>query len=94
MDEVILKALAKRPEDRFPSARAFADALSDAMRPRPRWVSTEPIDRSVAPLASPFAPKPPPPNPRWSDTEPLPTLRKEALAAALPPPDPTEPEER
>ena len=55
LQEVILKALANRPEDRFPSARAFAEALTQAMRPRPRWESTEPLrPRSEAEL-SPYA---------------------------------------
>jgi DNA replication protein DnaC len=43
IEDVILKALAKRPEDRFRNACAFADTLTQAMRPRPRWVNTEPL---------------------------------------------------
>jgi eukaryotic-like serine/threonine-protein kinase len=81
LEETILKALAKRPEDRFPDARAFADALSLAMRPRPRWVSTEPLPRGSRASPSPFAKRPPSPEkPRWIKTEPLAPIRPAAQA--------------
>jgi eukaryotic-like serine/threonine-protein kinase len=35
VDAVLLRGLAKRPEDRWPTAAAFADAVAAAVRPRP-----------------------------------------------------------
>ncbi len=35
VEEVILKALAKKPEDRFPSVQAFAEALEEASKAPP-----------------------------------------------------------
>jgi serine/threonine protein kinase len=43
LDEVIARAMAKRPEDRFADAQSFASALDQARSPRPRWVRTEPM---------------------------------------------------
>jgi serine/threonine protein kinase len=43
LDEAIARAMAKRPEDRFISALAFASALDHVLRPRPRWARTEPM---------------------------------------------------
>ena len=47
LDRVVLKALAKRPEDRFASAAAFSAALRESLAPRaasPRWDVTEPMN--------------------------------------------------
>ena len=33
LDEVVLRGLAKRPDERFPTARAFADAIEQTQRP-------------------------------------------------------------
>jgi serine/threonine-protein kinase len=47
LDRVVLKALAKRPEDRFTSAAAFSAALRESLAPKaasPRWDVTEPLD--------------------------------------------------
>jgi eukaryotic-like serine/threonine-protein kinase len=43
LDEVIARAMAKRPEDRFTDAASFAAALDQARSPRPRWARTEPM---------------------------------------------------
>jgi eukaryotic-like serine/threonine-protein kinase len=59
LDEALLRALQKRPGDRFQSAAAFADALA-VLRPRPRWPRTEPM--------SPVTPAPPE---SWPRTEPM-----------------------
>jgi serine/threonine-protein kinase len=88
IDEVILKALAKRPEHRFPSAHAFAEALWLALLPRPRWVSTEPLDQNAMAAARAMGP-PPAPAPRWTDTDPLPTLRWPTSGGTPSPQDPS-----
>src|SRR4051812_31498809 len=61
-DEVVGRAMAKRPEDRFPSAKAFAEAIRTAMtrQAEPRFAETE------ATMVS--APPPPPPPPRVAAT--------------------------
>ncbi len=43
LDEVIARAMAKRPDDRFPDAKSFDSALDRARTPRPRWARTEPM---------------------------------------------------
>ncbi len=48
LDAAVLRAMAKRPEDRFPSARAFRDALLAALEPSARWQHTEKLDPRVA----------------------------------------------
>ncbi|MEO7403975.1 MAG: protein kinase, partial [Burkholderiales bacterium] len=55
MDEAILKALAKRPEDRFRSAREFGDALHQAfsMRPRAHAQAYAPVSRSPEETTAP-----------------------------------------
>src|SRR4051812_1289789 len=57
-DAVVRRAMAKRPEDRFSSAKAFAEAIRTAMtrQAEPRFAETE------ATMVS--APSPPPPPPR------------------------------
>jgi serine/threonine-protein kinase len=72
LDKAILKALAKCPDDRFPSASAFAEALALAVRPEPRGLYTEPLPTGRAASSSPFAWRPPTSaRPRWDKTEPL-----------------------
>jgi len=55
VEHVVLKALAKAPEDRFESIQAFADALREAVEPPPNTiVLSTPIEASkTAPLSSP-----------------------------------------
>jgi serine/threonine-protein kinase len=56
LDAVVLKALAKSPDQRFSSAAAFAEALSSALRgTRERWLQTEPL--VDIPLAAALAEK-------------------------------------
>ena len=43
LDEVIARAMAKRPEDRFGDAASFVVALDQAGKPRQRWARTEPM---------------------------------------------------
>jgi len=69
LDAVILRALAKRPDERFPTAATMAEALAsllaeDTSRPRPRCVArTAPmLPTSAMPLAPwPFVASPPHP---------------------------------
>jgi serine/threonine-protein kinase len=48
LDGIVMRALAKAPEHRFPDARAFAEALAQVglprPAPRPRWLETERMD--------------------------------------------------
>lgn len=55
IEQVVLKALAKDPQDRFPSARAFADALSEASQ------EPQPVHFFVQMPLSPSASLPPQP---------------------------------
>jgi serine/threonine-protein kinase len=57
LDRIVLKALEKRPEDRFESAHAFASALRDvarSLRTSVPWMSTEPA--VTAPRRGPAPP--------------------------------------
>jgi serine/threonine-protein kinase len=49
VDAVVQKALAKRPEDRYPDARSFAEALRAAMAPAP---TTRPAPRTTTAAAA------------------------------------------
>ena len=68
LDAVVSRAMARRPEDRFESADAFAQALTQAMQPDPvaatesdaTIISTH---RSVAPALPPLRPTAPAPAP-------------------------------
>jgi serine/threonine-protein kinase len=67
IDAVVRRALAKRADDRFPTAQAFADALHAAM-PAPMHGAadadaTTPSGVSVAPAPAVVSPPPPPPPP-------------------------------
>ena len=54
LDRAILKALAKRPEDRFASATEFREALARSISAStPRWAVTERLDASVFRAAAP-----------------------------------------
>src|SRR6202035_5185733 len=41
VEAVVLKALAKKPEDRFPSVQAFAEALEEASKTLPPPIGTQ-----------------------------------------------------
>lgn len=53
LDAALMRALEKRPEERFPSAAAFSDALAASIRPAPRWVRTEPLVPIIPPSSPP-----------------------------------------
>jgi eukaryotic-like serine/threonine-protein kinase len=56
VDAVFARALAKRPVHRFPTAAAFVDALSEALRGAPAPAPPPPPSRpSAAPVAAAFA---------------------------------------
>ena len=52
INPVMVRALAKKPEDRFPSIAAFADALQDAVHSAPVEVSTEPQAQGIETYAT------------------------------------------
>ncbi len=54
LEDALLKALRKAPDERFPSAVAFSQALDQSLRPAPRWAHTEPL----APLVPKSTPSP------------------------------------
>jgi len=67
MDAVLLRALAKKPEDRFPSVSAFADAFSQALKGQqqpaadPRPIAQKPLAQPPSPVSSPGMPTTLPP---------------------------------
>ena len=95
LDDVILKALSKRPDDRFASAVEFRAALESALAGHSqRWSTTEPMNTAAVRAAGPGQPDRPPQSgpavgpgstvprsPRWASTEPLDTS---AIRAAGP----------
>jgi serine/threonine-protein kinase len=81
LDDVVLRALAKRADERFPTVRAFADALSEV---------AERIRNP--PLAPPPSPAPSRPMPGRSDTMWL--APGSPLAAPIVPSEPTESAQR
>jgi serine/threonine protein kinase len=56
VDEAILRALAKRPGDRFPSARAMADALRALRGERRRGAGVAPVPLALRPPGRPPTP--------------------------------------
>lgn len=60
LDKIIMKSLAKKPEDRYASAEEFAEALAEFLvrqsaRPsRPRWASTEPLQSTEPAISKPM----------------------------------------
>ena len=79
VERAIMKALQKRPEDRWGSAAEFGEALARALRPSPqRWLMTEPIDtRSFRARGPERAAQLPPEAPRE-----VATLRLQGIGAA------------
>jgi serine/threonine protein kinase len=65
-DAFFARALAVDPEQRFPSARAFADALQSAYTGRPGDPAPVPAGRDYRPPLQPTATSPPPPTPAAS----------------------------
>src|SRR6478609_7243751 len=94
IDSVVRRALAKRADDRFPTAQAFADALHAAM-PAPTHGAadpdaTMPSGVSVAPAPS-AVPPPPPPPPPTSSTQAAAGSAAAPRPLAMPAPDPAKP---
>src|SRR6185295_7016232 len=92
IDAVVRRALAKRADDRFPTAQAFADALHAAM-PAPMHGAadpdaTMPSGVSVAPAA---AVPPPPPPPPTSSTQAAAGSAAAPRPLATPAPEPAKP---
>jgi len=62
MDAVLLRALAKKAEDRFPSVSAFADAFSQALKGQqqpaadPRPIAQKPLAQPPGPVSGPGMP--------------------------------------
>lgn len=53
VEEVVQRALAKQPEDRFPSVQAFAEALEEASRPAPALLaSAAGVSQALVPVTS------------------------------------------
>src|SRR5436190_7049393 len=66
LDDVIVKAMAKKPEDRFPTCSAFIDAARTIVgepAPAPGPPAPPPVGVPVPPAASGGPPPPPPPGP-------------------------------
>jgi serine/threonine protein kinase len=98
LQEVVMRALDRAPERRFPSCRAFADAFRRACSALPR---AEPLlaPSEVAPLPEAAPPEvvappevPPPPPPPWEPLAPpiptAPPAPPEAVAPSAPAPAP------
>jgi serine/threonine-protein kinase len=92
LDRAILRALSKRPEDRFESAEAFMAELARAVLPElpVSWAATEPLDVSMfrrprEPFAAPFFPLAPPSSQPTAADEPTCMLELAAAFRETPP---------
>jgi tRNA A-37 threonylcarbamoyl transferase component Bud32 len=81
-DALVRRAMAKRPEDRFPSAKAFADAIRTALSNQAEPAAAS-DDEATMVAAAPRAAPPPPPRPAAA-TEPAPRAAPIATPAARP----------
>jgi serine/threonine protein kinase len=92
VDAVVAKAMAKSPDERYPSAGALAAAARDALRTAPERPMDVPGATMLAgapPAAAPTAPQAPPPSAPTAATPPQPPA--EAPTAPHGPPAPTDP---
>jgi serine/threonine protein kinase len=93
VDQVLARALAKAPEDRYDSCGAFADALREALgvepydpeHPAGRASATRLLAGAIPPAPVPPAPAPPAP------ASPAPTLVSPPVPSPPPPPPPSAP---
>src|SRR3954467_10987394 len=91
LDDVIVKAMAKKPEDRFPSSSAFIDAARTIVgepAPAPGPPPPPPVGIPVPPAVAAAPPPPPPPGPPPLPEPPPPPAPPAAAPppAAVPPP--------
>jgi len=100
LDAICLKAMAKAPADRYPSAKAFARALSEYIREsgHNELAPGDPVEETVAPQSThaappaPVAKKPPhPPTPPRERPAPVPPPARSAPKPAGAPPRPRRP---
>jgi predicted Ser/Thr protein kinase len=84
LDPVVKRAMAKRPDDRFPSASAFAEALQAALAEAPAKPAAAPVDAESTLLARPGATSAAATPPRAAPTRSrLPLLVGVAVAAVV-----------
>ena len=88
--QAVMKALEKKPEDRFQSAKEFADALRACIRPEERRTIAATLDKTMPDLALPVEPPPvvhtavaPPPTPSQKVAQ-APTLASAETPVARP----------
>jgi serine/threonine-protein kinase len=98
LDALVLKAMAKRPADRYPGAKAFADALADYARSAETvaggWSKATLMDPAPSSAAvpavpapvSPLAPPPLPPRPAGKSNPPVPPAAPPKPAGKSTPP--------
>jgi serine/threonine-protein kinase len=63
-DQVFAKALAKVPDNRYASCRDFADALRQALRPKPNYSDPDATKTGTPPPDTDTSPPPEPPEPK------------------------------